>query len=77
MFLGSVVLVCGGVLVVMGLFYCFNDCKIYLDMDFFCIMQIKMGVGGDFVYVYVVVYEVGYYVQNVLGIFGQLMKVCQ
>lgn len=76
MYLGEWCLVCGEVNVVVGLFYCFFDYKVYFDMDFFCEMQQKFKVGGDFVDVYVIVYEVGYYVQNLFGILLKFNQVC-
>lgn len=47
---------------VVGLFYCLVDIKVYFDFGFFDELCCKFGVLGDFVVVYVVVYEVGYYV---------------
>ncbi|MDT1061695.1 neutral zinc metallopeptidase [Paracoccus sp. CPCC 101403] len=77
MFSGAVQSACGGASAAMGPFYCPNDQKLYLDTDFFKIMQQKMGAGGDFAYAYVVAHEVGHHVQNLLGILGETMKLRQ
>lgn len=68
----SVSSVCGQVLLVIGFFYCLFDFKFYFDISFFNLMQCQFGGGGDFVYFYVIVYEVGYYVQNEFGIVEQV-----
>ncbi|HWL56907.1 MAG TPA: neutral zinc metallopeptidase [Paracoccus sp. (in: a-proteobacteria)] len=77
MFSGAVQSACGGASAAMGPFYCPNDQKLYLDTDFFTIMQKKMGAGGDFAYAYVVAHEVGHHVQNLLGVLGETMKLRQ
>lgn len=77
MFSGAVQSACGGASAAMGPFYCPNDQKLYLDTDFFTIMQQKMGAGGDFAYAYVVAHEVGHHVQNLLGVLGETMKLRQ
>jgi len=77
MFSGAVQSACGGASAAMGAFYCPNDQKLYLDTDFFTIMQQKMGAGGDFAYAYVVAHEVGHHVQNLLGVLGETMKLRQ
>lgn len=77
MFSGAVQSACGGASAAMGPFYCPNDQKLYLDTDFFQVMQRQMGAGGDFAYAYVVAHEVGHHVQNLLGILGQTMQMRQ
>lgn len=77
MFSGVVSSACGSAQSAMGPFYCPNDRKVYLDTDFFKVMQQKMGAGGDFAYAYVIAHEVGHHVQNLLGILGQTMKARQ
>ncbi|WP_134682089.1 KPN_02809 family neutral zinc metallopeptidase [Paracoccus ravus] len=77
MFSGAVQSACGGASAAMGPFYCPNDQKLYLDTDFFKIMQGKMGAGGDFAYAYVIAHEVGHHVQNLIGVLGKTMAIRQ
>ncbi|AGT08142.1 KPN_02809 family neutral zinc metallopeptidase [Paracoccus aminophilus] len=77
LFSGVVQSACGGASAAMGPFYCPNDQKLYLDTDFFRIMQDKMGAGGDFAYAYVIGHEIGHHVQNLIGILGKVNAVRQ
>lgn len=72
MFSGAVQSACGGASSAMGPFYCPNDRKVYLDTDFFRVMQQQMGAGGDFAYAYVIAHEIGHHIQNQLGILGKV-----
>lgn len=59
---------CGGAQSAMGPFYCPADQTIYLDTDFFRVMEQDLGAtGGDFARAYVIAHEVGHHVQNQLG----------
>ena len=75
MFSGAVQSACGGASAAMGPFYCPNDRKVYLDTDFFRVMQQQMGAGGDFAYAYVIAHEIGHHIQNQLGILGKVNQV--
>ena len=72
LFSGAVQSACGGASAAMGPFYCPGDQKVYLDTDFFRVMQSKMGAGGDFAYAYVIAHEIGHHVQNQLGILPEV-----
>lgn len=58
---------CGGAQAAMGPFYCPSDQRIFLDMDFFRVMEQELGARGDFAKAYVIAHEVAHHVQNSLG----------
>ena len=68
LFSGAVNSACGSATSAVGPFYCPSDRKVYLDTDFFALMQRRLGGGGDFADSYVIAHEVGHHVQNLLGI---------
>jgi predicted metalloprotease len=63
---------CGTAQSAMGPFYCPNDQTVYLDTDFFRVMQQQLGSRGEFARAYVIAHEVGHHVQNELGLLGQV-----
>ncbi len=69
---GGTASACGTADAAVGPFYCPNDRKIYLDTDFFHMLDQRMGAGGDFAAAYVVAHEVAHHVQNVLGILPEV-----
>ncbi|SDE65080.1 hypothetical protein SAMN05421538_10928 [Paracoccus isoporae] len=68
---------CGGASAQMGPFYCPADQKVYLDTDFFQVMERRMGAGGDLAAAYVIAHEVGHHVQNQLGILPKVTQMRQ
>lgn len=58
---------CGTGQSAMGPFYCPNDQKVYLDMDFFDTLSRQLGAPGEFARAYVIAHEVGHHVQTLLG----------
>ena len=77
LFSGAVQSACGGASAAMGPFYCPGDQKLYLDTNFFRVMEQKMGASGDFAAAYVVAHEVAHHVQNQLGILGKVTQLRQ
>jgi uncharacterized protein len=63
---------CGVGQAAMGPFYCPNDQKLYIDLDFMKELQGRFHAPGDFAQAYVIAHEVGHHVQTQLGIMSQL-----
>ena len=59
---------CGAAQSAMGPFYCPEDQKVYLDVDFYKELQTRFGAAGDFAQDYVVAHEVGHHIQTLTGI---------
>ncbi len=58
---------CGAAQAQMGPFYCPNDSRVYIDLEFMADLQRRLGAQGDFAAAYIVSHEVGHHVQNLLG----------
>jgi uncharacterized protein len=56
-----------------GPFYCPQDMKVYLDLDFFRALRDRFRAPGDFAQAYVIAHEVGHHVQRLLGITDRVM----
>lgn len=74
LFRGAVRTSCGQGSAAMGPFYCPDDQRIYLDLDFFDTMANRLGAAGDFAQAYVIAHEVGHHVQNLLGISAEINR---
>jgi predicted metalloprotease len=72
LFTGATGSACGAAQSAMGPFYCPNDQTVYLDTDFFRVMQQQLGSQGEFARAYVIAHEVGHHVQDELGLLGQV-----
>ncbi len=68
---------CGRAKAQMGPFYCPNDQKIYLDLNFFDELAKKFNASGDFAQAYVLAHEVGHHIQNLLGTLRKVHKLQQ
>lgn len=65
---------CGGADAAMGPFYCPNDRRVFLDTDFFRVLEQQLGARGDFAAAYVIAHEVAHHVQNELGLLGEVQR---
>ncbi len=68
LYAGAVESACGSTSNQVGPFYCPNDRRVYIDLDFLADMQRRLNAPGDFAAAYVIAHEVGHHVQNLLGI---------
>lgn len=62
---------CGTAQSAVGPFYCPADQRIFLDTDFFRVMEERLGGGGDFAAAYVIAHEIGHHVQQEIGTLGE------
>jgi predicted metalloprotease len=63
---------CGFAEATVGPFYCPNDQRLYIDLDFLADMQRRLGAPGDFAAAYVIAHEVGHHVQNLIGVLSRV-----
>jgi predicted metalloprotease len=67
LFSGATETACGMGQSAAGPFYCPEDRTVYIDLDFYRMLQQRFQAPGDFAQAYVVAHEVGHHVQNLLG----------
>jgi hypothetical protein len=67
-FTGRVQSACGFATAASGPFYCPEDEKIYIDLQFYQELKDRFGAAGDFAQAYVIAHEVGHHVQKLLGL---------
>ncbi len=72
LFTGAVRSACGLAQSAVGPFYCPGDHKVYIDLEFYKMLEKRFGAPGEFAKAYVVAHEVGHHVQNLLGISGKV-----
>jgi len=72
LFAGAVRSACGLAQSAVGPFYCPGDRKVYIDLDFYKMLEKRFGAPGEFAKAYVLAHEVGHHVQNLLGISGKV-----
>ncbi|QGZ41157.1 hypothetical protein IP92_00070 [Pseudoduganella flava] len=68
LFTGRTSTACGTGQSATGPFYCPADRKVYIDLDFYRLMQERFRVSGEFAQAYVIAHEVGHHVQNLMGL---------
>jgi uncharacterized protein len=59
---------CGFAQSAMGPFYCPQDNKVYIDLQFYRDLLNRFHAPGEFAQAYVIAHEIGHHVQNLLGI---------
>jgi predicted metalloprotease len=74
-FSGETASACGFASAASGPFYCPNDQKVYIDLEFYQELKDRFGAPGDFAQAYVVAHEIGHHVQNQLGILPKVNSV--
>jgi predicted metalloprotease len=67
LFSGQVRSACGSANAAVGPFYCPNDHRVYLDLNFYNELKTRFQAPGDFAQAYVLAHEVGHHVQTLLG----------
>lgn len=58
---------CGTATSDVGPFYCPADNRLYIDPNFYGVMETHLKAPGDFAQAYVIAHEVGHHIQNLIG----------
>jgi len=66
-FQGEVDTECGRANSAIGPFYCPSDSNLYIDPDFYQVMETRLRAPGDFAQAYVIAHEVGHHIQSLIG----------
>ncbi len=74
LFSGRVQSACGIAGSASGPFYCPEDEKVYIDLDFYRELRDRFQAPGDFAQAYVIAHEVGHHVQKQLGIMSKVQE---
>ncbi|HSD97311.1 MAG TPA: neutral zinc metallopeptidase [Sulfuricaulis sp.] len=77
LFTGAVESACGMAQTAVGPFYCPQDQKVYIDLDFYRELRDRFHAPGDFAQAYVIAHEVGHHVQNLLGVMPKVQEARQ
>ena len=77
LFSGAVDSACGFAQSAMGPFYCPQDNKVYIDLQFYRDLLNRFHAPGEFAQAYVIAHEIGHHVQNLLGISDQVHSLRQ
>jgi predicted metalloprotease len=77
LFRGATETGCGVGQTAMGPFYCPNDEKVYIDLDFYDELKNRFGASGDFAQAYVIAHELGHHVQHILGTDAEVRRAQQ
>ena len=67
LFTGRVDSACGLASSAVGPFYCPEDHRTYIDLQFYRQLRQRLGAPGDFAQAYVIAHELGHHVQNLQG----------
>jgi len=66
---------CGNAQSSSGPFYCPEDERVYIDLDYLQYLQQRLGAQGDFAIAYIIAHEVGHHVQKLMGSMDNLDQV--
>lgn len=68
LFTGRVQSACGLATDAVGPFYCPEDSKVYIDLQFYQDLKDRYHAPGDFAQAYVIAHEIGHHVQKLMGV---------